>query len=207
QENEPEGEVGEVHGFGQADDGEQPGSDSTLSLGLPRDAADEGVAGETVTESGAYSAEPDGEAESDQCAGENQSVICHLILLMVFVLEAFARHAEVDHREQHEDERLDEADEDYVERLPDRQQQRADHGPTDGAHQRQRQGSETRDEADHDRARENVSEQSKGQRHGLDQLFEDVERRVDRAAPYGELERFGEVPQVAAPALNPDAVP
>jgi hypothetical protein len=38
---------------------------------------------------------------------------------VVFVFEAFAGHSEIDDREQHEDERLDETDEDDVERLPD----------------------------------------------------------------------------------------
>src|SRR5579872_6725396 len=125
QEHEAECEVDEVHGFDQTHDREEPRDHSPLSLRLPRDAADESVARKAVAESGAYRAEADREAETDQRAGENKSVICHVSLLVVFVLETFTSHAEVDDREQHEDERLDEADEYDVEGFPDGQQDRA----------------------------------------------------------------------------------
>src|SRR4029077_8333624 len=111
QEHEAERQVDEVHGFHETDDREQPGDHPALSLRLPRHAADEGVAGKTVTEGCAHRPKPDGQAESDQCTGENKSVVCHGTLLMVFVLEALAGRAEIDDRQQHEDERLDEADE------------------------------------------------------------------------------------------------
>jgi hypothetical protein len=42
---------------------------------------------------------------------------------MMFVFEAFAGRAEIDDRQQHENERLDETDEDDVERFPNRQEQ------------------------------------------------------------------------------------
>src|SRR6266571_979114 len=71
----------------------------------------------------------------------------------------------------------------------------------------QGQGAEARDQADHDRAGKDVSKQPERQRHWLHKLFQDVQRRVDRTTPDGELERFGEAAQVAAPAKNPDAVP
>src|SRR5207244_852355 len=48
QEHETKGQVDEVHRFDEADDREQPGDHATLSLGLARDPADEGVAGQAV---------------------------------------------------------------------------------------------------------------------------------------------------------------
>jgi len=79
---------------------------------------------------------------------------------VVFVLEAFARHAEIDHREQHEDERLDETDEDDVERFPDREQDRTENGPANDAHHGQGESAKAREQADHDRAGKDVPEQS-----------------------------------------------
>src|ERR1700730_16998460 len=84
-EHETEGEVDEVHRLDQADDREEPRDHASLRLGLARDTTDERVAREAVAESGADGAQPDGEAERDEGAGENKSVICHLILLMMLV--------------------------------------------------------------------------------------------------------------------------
>src|SRR5207302_9537344 len=95
-----------------------------------------------IADGGADCAKADRESKANQGAGENESVVSHTTLLVVFVLEAFARTAEVDHREQHEDERLDEPDEDDVERLPDREQDGADYGPAHNTHQRQGEGTE-----------------------------------------------------------------
>src|SRR5450756_3146873 len=63
EEHETEGEVDEVHRLDQAHDGEEPRDHPSLSLGLARDTADEGVAREAVTEGGADGAQTYGETE------------------------------------------------------------------------------------------------------------------------------------------------
>src|ERR1700757_2823870 len=93
EEDEAEREVDEVHRLDETDDREQPRDHPALRFGLPRDAADERVACKSVTEGCPDGAETDREAESDEGSRENQSVVCHVFLLMVFVLDSFARHA------------------------------------------------------------------------------------------------------------------
>src|SRR6266567_7569881 len=126
---------------------------------------------------------------------------------MVFVLETLAGGTEIDDRQQHEDERLDEADEDYVERFPERQKDRTEHRSSDGADPRQREHPKACDEADHHRAGEDVAEESKRQGDRFDKLFQDVEGCVDGASPDRELERLCKTTQVAPPSEDPDAVP
>src|SRR5439155_3930915 len=121
----------------QADDREQPGDHATLSFRLASESADERVAGQAVAEGSTDRAQADRESEANECAGDNKSVISHVTLLVMFVLEAFAGHAEVDDREQHEDERLYEIDEDDVESFPNRIQYGADHGHDFHDHQGQ----------------------------------------------------------------------
>src|ERR1041385_4775063 len=89
----------------------------------------------------------------------------------LLVFEALPGHAEVDDREQHEDERLDETDEDDVERLPDPEQKRADDRMWNRS-QKIEVIAGRRDQEDRDPAREDVPEQPKRQRHGLDRLLD-----------------------------------
>src|SRR5207247_9503952 len=149
------------------------------------------VAGQTVAEGRTARAQADRESDAYECAGENKSVISHVTLLVMFVLEAFAGHAEVDDREQHEDERLYETDEDDVESFPNRQQDGADHGPACHAHQGQGESAEARKQTNHDRPGKDVSEQPEQRRHGLDKLLEEVERGAQGGAPHRRLERLG----------------
>src|ERR1700694_1463643 len=77
QEHEAEREVDEVHRLDKTDDGEEPRDHASLCFGLAGDAADEGIACKAVANGGADGAQAHGETECDQCAGENESVICH----------------------------------------------------------------------------------------------------------------------------------
>src|SRR5450759_1227074 len=79
---------------------------------------------------------PKGQAECDECSSELNTVVCHEFLLMMFVFETLTGRAEVDDRQQHEDERLDEADEDDVERLPDDEEDGPNHRSADCADNR-----------------------------------------------------------------------
>src|SRR5712691_5880765 len=101
----------------------------------------------------------------------------------MFVLETLAGSPEIDDRKQHEDERLNKADEDDVERLPEAEQQGTDHRASNDADDGERERAEARDQADHHRTREDVAKESKRQRDRFDQLFENDERRVDGATP------------------------
>src|SRR5258708_8438771 len=76
EEHEAEGEIDEVHRLNQADDREEPGHHPSPRLWLPRDPTDEGVSSEAVTEGGADRAQPYGEAERYNGAGENESLVC-----------------------------------------------------------------------------------------------------------------------------------
>src|SRR5260370_37366021 len=73
QEYEAEGEVDEVHRLDQTDDGEEPRDHASLCFGLTRNAADEGVARESVTNGCADGAQAHGEHEGDQCPRQNCS--------------------------------------------------------------------------------------------------------------------------------------
>src|SRR2546425_6136598 len=125
----------------------------------------------------------------------------------MFVLESLSGSAEVNDRQDHEDERLDEADEDHVKRLPQKQERCSDDGPADSAHHRQSQRAKSSDQNDHHRPRKDVAEESKRQGHGLDELLQDVEWHVGDAEGKWHFERFGETPEVAAPAKRANAVP
>src|SRR6266581_3670312 len=61
----------------EADDREQPGDHPALGLRLAGDAADEGVAGQAVTDGGANGAQPEGEAEADERSSKCYSVVSH----------------------------------------------------------------------------------------------------------------------------------
>src|SRR6266568_2077221 len=76
-EHEPEGKIDEVHRLDEADDREQPGDHPALGLRLAGDAADEGVAGQAVTDGGANGAQPEGEAEADERSSKCYSVVSH----------------------------------------------------------------------------------------------------------------------------------
>src|SRR5216683_7073105 len=207
QEDESECEVDEVHGLDEPDDREQPGDHPALRFWLSGHAADECVAGQAVTERGAHRTESHQKAEPDKGSSKLESVVCHLTLLSGVVLETLAGGTEINDRQQHEDECLDEADEDYVERFPKGEQRGPEHCSSDGADSRQRQSAEACDEADHHRAGKDVAEEPKGQGDRFDQLFENVEGCVNRTSPDRELEGFREAPQVAPPTECSHAVP
>src|ERR1700687_3980464 len=97
--------------------------------------------------------------------------------MMWLMFETLAGHSEIDDRQQHEDERLDEPDEDDIKRLPYDEQDCADDRSANRADGRQRQGTEARDQTDHHTSGEDVAEEPEGQRHRFDQLPENVERR------------------------------
>src|SRR3982075_2262635 len=123
----------------------------------------------------------------------------------MFVLESLSGSAEVDDRQDHEDERLNEADEDDVKRLPQKQERRPDDGSAHSAHHRQSQRAKSSDQDDHHRPRKDVAEKSKRKGHRLDELLQDVEWRVGDSEGERHFERFGETPEVAAPAKRADA--
>src|SRR4029077_4085075 len=126
---------------------------------------------------------------------------------MMFMFEALSGGPEIDDREQHEDERLDEADEDDVERLPDDQDQRAENSASYRSYQRQLKVGETRNQADHDCPGEDVAEEPERERQGFDRLLEDVERREDDPDWHRQLERLREASEVAPPPKRAHAVP
>src|SRR6202158_4964338 len=126
---------------------------------------------------------------------------------MWLMFETLAGHSEVDDRQQHEDERLDEPDEDDIKRLPHNEQGCADDRPANRADGRQRQGTETGDETDHHAAGEDVAEKPERQRDWFDQLLENVERRENDPRRQRKLERLREAPQESLPAQDFDAVP
>src|SRR5258708_33086362 len=73
QEYEAEGEVDEVHRLDQTDDGEEPRDHASLCFGLTRNAADEGVARESVATGSAEGARGHSETQCDQCRGETRA--------------------------------------------------------------------------------------------------------------------------------------
>src|SRR6202789_3171753 len=91
-----------------------------------------------------------------------------LLLVLFFVLFLVTRrHVEVDDRQQHEDVRLDQPDEE-VEGLPE------------DLERSNRLGGQRRDDDDHQTTREEVPEETQGQRDGLRGLFDEVHRREGR---------------------------
>src|SRR5712691_791961 len=126
---------------------------------------------------------------------------------MMFMFEALSGGPEIDDREQHEYECLDEADEDDVERFPDDQDERAENSGSDRSNKRELQVGQARNQADHDRPSKDVAEQPKRKRQGLDRLLEDVERSEDDPHRHRQLERLREATEIAPPPKRPDAVP
>src|SRR5438067_11929510 len=78
QEHESKGKVDEVHGFDEADDGEQPRDHPALRFGLSRYTADERVAGKPVTEGSTDGTEAHEQTEANQGTRELDSVISHV---------------------------------------------------------------------------------------------------------------------------------
>src|ERR1700689_4871112 len=110
---------------------------------------------------------------------EYRGLLLFLLLVLFLVLFLVARgHVEVDDREQHEDVRLDQADGE-IEGLPD---------DLEGA---EGLGGEGGHDDDDESSGEEVAEESKCQRDGLGDLFDEVDRRQ----PSG---RLGVVLEVAA---------
>src|SRR5579871_1630286 len=101
------------------------------------------------------------------------------------------RHADVHDREQREDQCLDRADEEGVERLPHEAPEPGGDRAHDGvAH-------DDRDHDDHERAGEQVPEESERERDRLGDLLDDVDRRHER-------QRLREVPEVASEPSGPE---
>src|SRR4029077_2866220 len=123
------------------------------------------------------------------------------------VLEALAGSTEINDRQQHEDERLDEPDEDDVERLPDGEAHRAGHHTTRSAHDRECVVSKACDQGDHHAPGEDVAEEPERQRDRFDRLLEDVERDEYDACRQRQLKWLGEASQVTSPSQHADAVP
>lgn len=120
QEDESQTESDEIHTFDQADDREKPRQHATLCLRLAGDPAEEGVAGDGVTDASSDGGAPKGDAEPEYRSRKHDSVVSHcLSLLVMFLFQTLTGHTEVHDRQQHEDERLDEPDEENVEALPD----------------------------------------------------------------------------------------
>src|SRR6266850_2914573 len=115
------------------------------------------------------------------------------------LFEPFAGEPEVNQRQQHEDESLNEANEQHIEKLPDRQRDRS-REPWSDVRQVSKQ---QRDHEDHEQAGKQVSEQPKSQSCGLRDLLDDVEAREEDAGPDRKLEGPREVVQVTPQAPKP----
>src|SRR6478735_12718195 len=78
-----EGEVDEEHRLDQTDRQEEDGLQAALRLGLTGDTLDVGRTGQTVTDTGADRATGEGDATTDEGAGQGHGVIsyCHCDLL------------------------------------------------------------------------------------------------------------------------------
>src|SRR5712691_5378443 len=101
------------------------------------------------------------------------------------LFEPFACEPEVNHRQQHEDERLDETDEEYVEQLPDTQRDRTRKPWPDVRKVSQEQS----DHEDHESSRQQVSEEPQREGRRLCYLFDDVQHGEERPRPDWQLER------------------
>jgi hypothetical protein len=77
QEDESQPERDEVHAFDEADHRKQPWDHSALGLWLPRDAAQEGVSGDSVADAGADGGATKRNAESEKSRGQSNSVVSH----------------------------------------------------------------------------------------------------------------------------------
>src|SRR5437868_2044525 len=133
---------------------------------------------------------------------------------MPLFFETFARHTEIDDGEQGEDKRLDAADEEDVERLPEDQQTlngRGQHHPEGAARQTRRHqarhiADKQAEQVDHQRAGKDVAEQPQRERHRLDDLLDDVERDEQDPNRQRHLERLGEAPKTPTHPKHPKAV-
>src|SRR5207248_7659280 len=113
---------------------------------------------------------------------------------VVFFLGTFPRHAEVDDGQQHEYEGLNRPDEKHVKRLPKDERDR------------RHENRQKREQVDHQQSREDVAEQPQGQRDGLGELLDDVDRY--EADPKGQIgiERLREAQQISAQPQGAQAV-
>src|SRR4029077_96498 len=124
----------------------------------------------------------------------------------MLLFETFTGHAEIDDRQQHEDERLDGADEEDIEELPPDQQDHPD-GARRSLHQRRscKRNVPEGEQEHHHQTTENVAEQPEGKTQWLRDLLDDVERRERDARQDRELERLGETAEVATESEHMDA--
>src|SRR5712692_9001739 len=133
---------------------------------------------------------------------------------MPLFFETFARHTEIDDGEQCEDKRLDAADEEDVERLPEDEQSLHDRGQhhAEGAsrqarwHQARHVADQQAEQVDHQGSGKDVAEQPQRQRHRFDDLLDDVERNEEDPNRQRHLEGLGEASKVAAHPEHPQAV-
>src|SRR6266576_3490645 len=95
------------------------------------------------------------------------------------LFEPFAGEPEVDQRQQHEDECLNQANEQDIEKLPDRER---DGSCEPGSNVRQ-VSKQQRDDKDHQEACKEVSEKPKRQRRRLCDLLDYVETGKEDARP------------------------
>jgi len=77
QEDEPQSERDEVHAFDEADHRKQPRDHPSLRLGLAGDAAEKGVAGDSVADTRTDGGAPKRNAESKKSRGQSDSVVSH----------------------------------------------------------------------------------------------------------------------------------
>ncbi len=99
-------------------------SQPALRLGLTRDAVDGRVAHEAVTDRGSDRSATERDSCSDQCSHDGERMIHRLSprlmsgggsTTLVLLFQSLAGHSKVDHSEQHEDERLDRANQEHIE--------------------------------------------------------------------------------------------
>src|SRR5262249_40067691 len=111
------------------------------------------------------------------------------------LFQALAGVAEVHDRQQHEDERLEAADEEHIEELPEH-----DREPADGQRQ-------LRQQVQHQNPGEDVAEEPQGEGDRLDDLLDDVQWDEEHACKDRQLERLGKAVKIAAQAQHPERVP
>src|SRR5712692_9640160 len=133
---------------------------------------------------------------------------------MPLFLETFARHTEIDDREQGEDKRLDAADEKDVERLPQDEQSLHDRGQhhAEGAcrqtrrHQAGHVADQQAEQVHHQGAGKNVAKEPQRERDGLDDLLYDVERDEEDPNRQRHFERLCEAAKVPPHSKHSKAV-
>ena len=122
-EHESKAERHEVHAFDKSNNREQPRQHPALCFGLPCDASQERITCNCVADARTDGGTAKRDAESEKGPGQDDSVISHCVrLLVVFMFQALAGSPEVNDRQQHEYEGLDEADEEHVKGLPQNEQ-------------------------------------------------------------------------------------